>query len=136
MRWLCRRARAGTLVTAPVHTMLSTTIDGVPTSVKVTIEPPMSSFAVPASVTGGQSFSVTLNMFGPVDTPTVVNLSGGSGVLSTPLSVTVPAGKSSVSFTVTTATVASPDQDFILGTIVSNSELLDTLQSSTITVNP
>jgi hypothetical protein len=125
-----------TLVTAPVRTTLSTTVDGVSASVKVTIEPPMSSFAVPATVTGGQSFSVTLNMFGPVDTPTVVNLSSSSGVLSTPLSVTVPAGKSSVSFTVSTATVTSPDTDFILGTIVSNSQVLDSLQSSTITVNP
>jgi hypothetical protein len=32
--------------------------------------------------------------------------------------------------------VTSPEQDFILGTIVSNSQVLDSLQSSTITVNP
>jgi hypothetical protein len=125
-----------TLVTAPVHTTLSTTIDGVPASAKVTIEPPMSSFANPATVTGGTMFSVTLNMFGPVDTPTVVDLSTGSSLLTVPLSVTVPAGNSSVTFMVTAMTVTSPEQDFILATIVSNSLVVDSLQSSTITVNP
>jgi hypothetical protein len=125
------------LVTTPVHTTLSTTIDGVPASVKVTIEPPMSSFSnVPATVTSGQSFSVTLNMFGPVDTPTAVNLNSGSGTLSMPSSVTVPAGKSSVSFTVTAMTVSSAEQDFINATILSNGQVVDSLQSSTITVNP
>ena len=125
-----------TLVTAPVHTTLSTTIDGVHASVKVTIEPPLLSFTNPAAVTGGTKFSVTLNMFGPVDTPTVVDLSTGSGVLSAPLSVTVPAGKSSVSFTVDAMPVTSPETSFILADIVSNSLVLDSLQSSTITVNP
>jgi hypothetical protein len=124
------------LVTAPVHTTLSTKVDGVPASVKVTIEPPMSSFTNPATVTGGTVFSVTLNMFGPVDTPTVVDLSTGSGVLSAPLSVTVPAGKSSVSFMVTAATVTAPETSFILADIVSNNLVLDSMQSSTITVNP
>jgi hypothetical protein len=125
-----------TLVTAPVHTTLSTTIDGVPASVTVTIEPPMSSFNVPATVTGGQSFSVTLNMFGPVDIPTVVNLNASSGALSMPPSVTVPAGKSSASFTVTATTVTSAQQDFINAIIVSNSQVMDSLQSPTITINP
>jgi hypothetical protein len=39
----------------------------------------MLSFANPATVTGSTKFSVTLNMFGPVDTLTVVDLSTGPG---------------------------------------------------------
>ena len=124
------------LVTAPVHTTLSTTVDGVPASVRVTIEPPMSSFTTPATVTGGTPFPVTLNMFGPVDTPTVVDLSTGSGVLSAPLSVTVPAGQSSVSFMASALPVTSPETSFILADIVSNSLVVDSQQSSTITINP
>jgi hypothetical protein len=125
-----------TLVTAPVHTTLSTTIDGVAASVKVTIEPPMSSFtSVPSTVTSGQSFTVTLQMFGLVDTPTVVDLNAGNG-LTMPASVTVPAGKNSVSFTVTAPTVTTAQQDFIYAMIVTNSQVEDTLQSATITVNP
>ena len=81
-------------------------------------------------------FSVTLNMFGPVDTPTVVDLSTGSGVLSAPLSVTLPAGQSSVSFTASALPVTSPETSFILADIVSNSLVVDSQQSSTITINP
>jgi len=125
-----------TLVTAPVHTTLSATIDGVPASVNVTIEPPMSAFVnVPSTVTSGQSFPVTLQMFGPVDTPTVVDLNS-SGLLGVPASVTVPAGSDSVTFTVTAPTVTSAEQDFIFAMIVTNSEVEDSLQSSTITINP
>jgi hypothetical protein len=124
------------LVTAPVHTTLSTTIDGVHASAKVTIEPPMLSFTNPTTVIGGSSFKVTLNMFGKVDTPTLVEVSTGSGLLTAPLSVTVPAGQSSVDFMVTAATVTSPDTSFILADIVSNSLVLDSMQSSNITVNP
>src|SRR5215469_1112973 len=119
-----------TLVTAPVHTTLSATIDGVPASVNVTIEPPMSAFAnVPSTVTSDQSFPVTLQMFGPVDTPTVVDLNS-SGLLGVPASVTVPAGSDSVTFTVTAPTVTSAQQDFIYAMIVTNSEVEDSLQSS------
>jgi hypothetical protein len=79
---------------------------------------------------------VTLQMFGTVDTATVVDLNASSSLLTVPASVTVPAGKNSVSFYVTAATVTSAEQDFIFAMIVTNSLVEDTLQSSTITINP
>jgi hypothetical protein len=124
------------LVTTAVHTTLSAVIDGVAASVTVDIEPPMSAFAgVPTTVTSGQSFTVTLQMFGVVDIPTIVDLNAGAG-LTMPASVTVPAGQNSVSFTATAPTVTTSEQDFIYAMIVTNSQVEDTLQSPTITVNP
>jgi hypothetical protein len=124
-------------VTAPVHTTLSVTVGGLHASVPVTIEPTLSSFTnFPASVTGGSSFTMTLNMMGPVDTPTVVDLQSTSGIATVPLSVTVPRGQSSVSFTVTTSSVTSPDQVSIVAFILANSATLAQIQSPNITINP
>src|SRR6202034_2529015 len=124
------------LVTTAVHTTLSAVIDGVAASVNVDIEPPMSAFVgVPTTVTSGQSFTVTLQMFGVVDIPAIVDLNAGAG-LTMPASVTVPAGQNSVSFTATAPTVTTSEQDFIHALIVTNSPGADTLQSPTITVNP
>lgn len=93
-------------MTAPVHTTLSTTVDGVPASVKVTIEPPMSSFAnVPATVTSGQSFSVTLNMFGLVDTTVFIELERAVRQLPPDRAMTEVASRLTKSATST----ASPD---------------------------
>jgi hypothetical protein len=46
------------------------------------------------------------------------------------------AGQSSVTFTVTPMMVTSPETDFILASVVSNDQLVDSMQSSVITVNP
>jgi hypothetical protein len=121
-----------TLVTSAVHTTLSATVGGVPVSVSVAIEPPMSAFVVPSTVTSGQSFTVTLQMFGVVDTPTVVELNTSGA----PASVTVPAGQNSVSFTVTAPIVTSSEPYVIDAMIITNSLVEDTLQSPAITVNP
>ncbi|HEX8009273.1 MAG TPA: hypothetical protein VF482_22925 [Trebonia sp.] len=79
---------------------------------------------------------MTLNMMGPVDTPTVVDLQSTIGIATVPLPVTVPRGKSSVSFTVTTLSVTSPEQASIVAFILANSALIAQIQSPNITINP
>jgi hypothetical protein len=66
----------------------------------------------------------------------VVDLQSTSGIATVPLSVTVPKGQSSVSFTVTTSSVTSPDQVSIVAFILANSATLAQIQSPNITINP
>jgi hypothetical protein len=119
-------------VTTPVHTQLTATADGVTSALAVTIEPGLSSFAnVPAAVPGGQSFTATVNLAGPVDTATTVALQSDIGVLSVPLTVVIPAGQSSASFTATTGPVTSDTQAFITASLGTTQ-----LTSSTVTITP
>lgn len=125
-------------VTSAVHTSLSATVDGQHASVPVTIEPNLFSFTnFPTAVTGGDSFTMTLNMFGPVDRPTVVDVFSLIGIAATPPTVTVPKGSSSVSFTVTTVSVTAPEQIAIEADVVQGSgNVAGEIQSSNITLNP
>jgi hypothetical protein len=119
-------------VTSPVHTTLVATVDGVSASLPVTIEPGLASFTdVPATVTGGQSFTATVNLAGPVDTATTVSLQSTVGILDVPVTVTIPAGQSSASFQATTVAVTSDTTVNIYAYLGSAS-----LPSSTITVTP
>jgi len=119
-------------VTTPVQTQLTATADGVTGALAVTIEPGLSSFTnVPATVSGGQSFTATVNLAGPVDTTTTVALQSSIGVLSVPLSVVIPAGRNSASFTATTVPVTSDTQAFITASLGTTQ-----LSSSTVTITP
>lgn len=125
------------LAATAVHATLSVTVDGLHASVPVVIEPPMDSFSdVPATMTGGSSVTMTLNMFGPVDTPTVVELESTDGIAAVPASVTVPKGSSAVSFPVTTVGVTTPTQFSVVAFILLSSEEVDSAQSPDVTVNP
>lgn len=125
------------LAATAVHATLSVTVSGLHASVPVVIEPPLNSFSgVPASMTGGSSATMTLNMLGPVDVPTVVDLESTDGIATVPSSVTVPKGASSVSFAVTTGDVTTPTQFSVVAFILLSSEEVDSAQSSDITVNP
>jgi hypothetical protein len=119
-------------VTSPVHTTLVATVDGVSASLPVTIEPGLASFTnVPATVEGGQPFTATINLAGPVDTATTVSLQSTAGILNVPGTVTIPAGQSSASFQATTVTVTADSTVNIYAYLGSTS-----LPSAAITVTP
>jgi hypothetical protein len=119
-------------VTSPVHTTLVATVDGVSASLPVTIEPGLASFTgVPATVEGGQPFTATVSLAGPVDTPTTVALQSTVGILSVPGTVVIPAGQSSASFQATTVDVTDDTTVNIEASLGSTS-----LASPTVTVTP
>lgn len=61
----------------------------------------------PNPVIGGNSVVGTLSLAGPAAVDLVVNLTSGSSLVQVPSSVTVPAGSSTKSFTITTRTVTA-----------------------------
>jgi hypothetical protein len=117
-------------VTAPVHTTLTATADGISKTIPVIIEPGLDSFSgLPAAIKGGRSFTATINLAGPVDTRTAIDLDSTDGVLTVPTVVHVAPGQSSVSFKVTTVPVTSKTGVSIVAMLGSS-----TLQSNTITL--
>jgi hypothetical protein len=120
-------------VTSAVHTTLDATVDGVKASLPVTIEPGLASITnVPATVTGGGApFTATVNLAGPVDTATTVDLQSEDGVLTVPLDVVIPAGQSSATFSATTVAVDT-ETDVQIVASLGSSEVF----SSTVAVLP
>jgi hypothetical protein len=119
-------------VTSAVHTEIDATVDGVKASLPVTIEPGLASITnVPATITGGGTFTATVNLAGPVDTATTVELESTQGVLTVPQGVVIPAGRSSASFPVTTFTVDSDTDVFIIASLGSTQ-----VTSSGVTLTP
>jgi hypothetical protein len=118
-------------VTSPVHTELTATADGVTTKLPITIEPGLASITMPATVTGGDPFTGTVSLAGPVDTPTTIALQSTWGIVTVPGLVTIPSGQSSVNFTATTVPV-STDSDVSIVAMLGNT----TLQSGNITLTP
>jgi plastocyanin len=84
----------------------------------------------PTSVSGGSSAqgTVTLNFTAPAGGIVVKLASSNTAVARVPASVTVPAGATSASFTVTTSSVASNT------TVVITATMADTSQSANLTV--
>ena len=117
-------------VNHPVHTSITADADGVSTSLPVTIEPGLMSVTVPATIVGGQSATGTISLAGKVDTNTTVNLQSSFGVLTVPLSVTIPAGKSSATFPITTVSGSSGDQVTVTASLGTT-----TIESDTITLS-
>ncbi len=118
-------------VTSAVHTELDATVDGVSATLPITIEPGLSTLTVPASVTGGDSFSATVSLAGPVDTDTTIALESLDGILTVPGLVTIAAGHSSVTFTATTGQVATATDVGIVAMLGNTN-----LQSDNVTINP
>jgi hypothetical protein len=121
-------------LTAPVHTTMTVTVDGVTAKTPVTIEPGLASFTLPATLstgTTGATGTGTITLAGPVDTATTVDLQSTSGILTVPLSVAVPAGKSSATFPISVVPVISDSPVSIVATLGTS-----TLQSDNIDVTP
>jgi hypothetical protein len=117
-------------VTHPVHTSITADADGVSTSLPVTIEPGLTMVTVPATIVGGQGATGTITLAGKVDTDTTVTLQSTFGILTVPQTVTIPAGKSSATFPITTVSGTSGDQVSVIASLGTTS-----IQSSTITLS-
>jgi trimeric autotransporter adhesin len=117
-------------VNHPVHTSITADAGGVSTSLPITIEPGLTSVSVPATIVGGQGATGTISLAGKVDTDTTVNLQSSWGVLTVPLSVTIPAGKSSATFPITTVGQSSGDQVFVSASLGTT-----TIESTAITLS-
>jgi hypothetical protein len=121
-------------VTAPVHTTISLTVDGATAQTPVTIEPGLASFSLPAALstgTTGASGIGTITLAGPVDTATTVGLQSTWGILTVPLSVTIPAGESSATFPISVVPVTTDSTVSILASLGDS-----VLQSDNIDVTP
>ena len=118
-------------ITSPVHAKLEATVAGITATLPVTIEPGLASVTVPATVSGGDNFTGTVSVAGPVDTPTTVALQSTWGIVTVPGLVTIPAGKSSVSFTANTAQVAASSDVTIYASLGTTN-----FPSNTVTVTP
>ena len=122
--------------TAPVHAMVSVSLDGVTASVPVTIEPSLASVTVPATIVGGQSGTGTVTLAGPPDQADTVYLQSDWGIVTVPGSVTIPAGQTSVTFPITTVPVDSDSQVTINAQHVVDSVIADTAASNSMDVIP
>jgi len=118
-------------VTSPVHAKLEATVAGITATLPVTIEPGLASVTVPATVTGGDSFTGSVTLAGPVDTATTVELQSTWGIVTVPVVVTIPAGHSSASFTASTVPVTS-DSPVTIEATLGNTEV----PSNTVTLTP
>ena len=118
-------------ITSPVHATLEATADGITASLPITIEPGLASVTVPATVKGGDSFTGTVSLAGPVDTATTIALQSTWGIVTVPGLVTIPAGQSSANFTATTVPVTS-DSDVAINAMLGTT----VMTSNTVTLTP
>ncbi|HZH99479.1 MAG TPA: hypothetical protein VEX38_10950, partial [Fimbriimonadaceae bacterium] len=104
-----------TINTKPVGATYVRTVtasyQGVNRTVSITLNPgaALAGLSVnPSTVQGGQTSTGTVNLSGPAPAGgAVVTLSSGSSAITVPTSVTVPAGASSATFTITTVRVGA-----------------------------
>jgi hypothetical protein len=123
--------------TAPVHAKVKVTIGSFTASIPVTIEPSIASVTAPATIVGGTTATGTVTLAGATDKPDTVFLQSQSGILTTPNSVTIPVGRTSVTFPITTIPVDSDTQGGIMAWhIVGGSVIADSAFSNTIDVTP
>jgi hypothetical protein len=121
-------------VTSAVQTTITVSVDGVSDTIPVAIEPGLASFSLPATISSGTTGATatgTVSLAGPVSAPTTVDLQSSDGILSVPLSVTIPAGQSSATFAISVVQVTSDTSVFITGSLGGT-----TLQSADIDVTP
>lgn len=81
----------------------------------ITIQPRVTDIVVPLTITGGQSFSGTVNLAGPASVDTVVYLGSSWGIVEVQPSLTIPPGQTSATFTATTSVVSEDSLVFIDG---------------------
>ena len=71
-------------ITSPVHAKLEATVASITATLPVIIEPGLASVSVPATVTGGDNFTGTVSLAGPVDAATTVALQSTWGIVTVP----------------------------------------------------
>lgn len=93
-----------TAVTAPHSVTLTATLGTTSLTQTVTVAPPIQLSLDNDSVTGGTNVNATVTLGNPAPTTgaNILLSSNGTGFASTPLNVTVPAGQSTATFTITT----------------------------------
>jgi hypothetical protein len=105
-------------VSVPTTTDLTATFDGVTESLPVKVEPGPWRFTVPAMMGSGDSARATITLYGPPDVPTTVRLqSPGPSFTVTPASLTIPAGRTSATFTITALPVTSSTHNWIFASV-------------------
>ncbi|MGC2238556.1 MAG: FG-GAP-like repeat-containing protein [Pyrinomonadaceae bacterium] len=111
-------------VSAPTQVTITATYGGSTQSAILTVTPPANNAPSitgltlnPASVAGGSASTGTVTLSAAASSPTTVTLSSSSAIASVPASVTVPAGATSVNFTVNTISIASPVSSIITATL-------------------
>lgn len=109
----------------------SASIGGVKASLPVTVQPRITAITdMPASVTGGDNFQGTVNLAGPSDTDTTVELQPSRSLVDVPAQLVIPAGTTSATFTATTSSVDSPTD------VTITAGLGNTKVDSTVTLTP
>jgi hypothetical protein len=122
--------------TQPVHAKVTVNLGGSTATVSITIEPSLASVTLPATIVGGHSDMGTVTLAGAPDVPDTVFLQSDWGILTVPNSVTIPAGKTSVTFPITTVAVTSDSQVTVTASHNVSSNLADSVTSNTIDVTP
>jgi hypothetical protein len=107
-----------------------------PPATSVTIEPSLASVTLPATIVGGQSDTGTVTLAGAPDVAETVDLESTWGILTVPLSVTIPAGQTSVTFPITTVAVTSDSQVTVVASHNVSDQVADSVTSNTIDVTP
>jgi hypothetical protein len=121
---------------APVHATVTVSLGGSTATTSLTIEPSLASVTLPATIVGGQSGTGTVTLAGAPDVAETVDLESTWGILTVPLSVTIPAGQTSVTFPVTTVAVTSDSQVTVIASHDVSDQLADSVTSNTIDVTP
>jgi trimeric autotransporter adhesin len=121
---------------APVHATVTVSIGGSTATTSLTIEPSLASVTLPATIVGGQSSTGTVTLAGAPDIPETVYLESTWGILTVPLSVTIPAGQTSVTFPITTVAVTSDSQVTVIASHNVSDQVADSVTSNTIDVTP
>ena len=123
---------------SPVHATITVAIGGSTASIPVTVEPSIASVTVPATIVGGstQPEAGTVTLAGKPDEPETVYLQSSWGIVTVPLSVTIPAGQASATFPITTAAVTEDSSVFISAMHTVDDQVADTAYSSDIDVTP
>lgn len=89
-------------VTRTTRITLVATAGKVTVSLPLVIDPRVNGIVLPTEVKGGTNFEGVVSLAGPADTDQVVYLQQSQGGVDLPSSVTIPAGTTSATFTVTT----------------------------------
>ncbi|HEX8187603.1 MAG TPA: VCBS repeat-containing protein, partial [Pyrinomonadaceae bacterium] len=124
-------------VSTPTQVTIRATYGGSSQSVVLTVTPPaanapaISSLTLnPSAVTGGTNAQGTVTLSAPAQAATAVNLSTSTDLASVPATVTVAAGSTSATFSISTIKIASSL------TVNVRAELGGVTHTATLTVNP
>jgi hypothetical protein len=122
--------------TTPVHATITVSLGSTTAVAALTIEPSLATVTIPATITGGQPAMGTVTLAGAPDAADTVYLNSSWGILTVPDSVTIPAGQTSATFPITTATVTSDSQVAVGAFHLFGSQVADSVTSNTTDVTP